>query len=820
MDTKSKNSKTRIIVKAVCVLLSLVCIFFSACFTVLTAQRIHIGGKYDITETDTLDYVDTGYLNERFMRAVTYAQGITRVLGSGKTQEKLRAEKDKNVQAVLDEYLERQTVIITEELKGAIREYNSDDEYALYSEEDIKTAKKALTSAAGKEILKYKSLVRDEAFDGSFDISVDGLGGEEGYCLDYLGYDENVAKQKISEYYDKLVDNLSRENYGWMVSGLKDLEEIDYYITCKDSKKVITNIAKKDEFLKAVSGGAKAYFDNPDAKNAPYVKFIAVTENGIESEGVESLTGNDYFYNYDPVNNPLDKSSWADGATVYIYFNGTTSAIQNFWEHSSFPTLQAAIIALVFLAAAVILLITGAIFTGHKDEEGRTVLHPNDKIPTDISLVLALFFFACFAGGAIGFAAAFLFGGDISSFDAVGLLCSKTALAATGVFSLLAFGVFECWLYSVIRIKKSGASWFGRFIIFRPLVWFFGKVRNLFSLLAYKPKQLGRNVMIFCVVALVTDLFLLCGIVNFAENEPGASVFFGIVFAAFNAYVLTKTLGYFRKLDTVIQAAHDGNFNIDSTGYPSSLKNLCDSMQVTGDKLQQAVDAAVKDERMRAELITNVSHDLKTPLTSIINYTDLLGKCEIEDETARGYVEVLSERSGRLKVLIEDLVEASKASSGAIALNFENIDLRELAKQTAGEMQENFDKAQLEIKQAFPDSPVIIKADGLRTCRILENLMGNAAKYSATGSRVYVTVTDDGANGVFEIKNISRNELNISADELTERFVRGDTSRTDGGNGLGLSIARDLAALQGGALDIEIDGDLFKATVKIPLAGV
>ena len=815
MDTKSKNSKTRIIIKAVCVLLSLVCIFFSACFTVLTAQRIHIGGKYDITETDTLDYVDTGYLNERFMRAVTYAQGITRVLGSGKTQEKMRAEKDKNVQAVLDEYLERQTVIITEELKAAVREYYSDDEYALYSEENIKTAKKALTSAVGKDILKYKYLVREDAFDGSFDISVDGLGGEEGYYLDYLGYDENVAKQKISEYYDKLVDNLSRENYGWMVSGLKDLEEIDYYITCKDSKKVITNIAKKDEFLKAVSGGTKKYFEGISC-----AKFLAVTEKGIEGEGTDSLTDNSYFYNYDPVLNPLDKKSWAEDTVVYIYYNGASSPIQSFWEHSSFPTLQAAVIAVIFLAAAVILLIAGAIFTGHKDEEGRTVLHPNDKIPTDINLVLALFFFACFTGGAIGFAAAFLFGGDISSFDAVGLLCSKTALAATGVFSLLAFVVFECWLYSVIRIKKSGASWFGRFIIFRPLVWLFGKVRNLFSLLAYKPKQLGRNVMIFCVVALAADLFLLCGIVNFAENEPGASVFFGIVFAAFNAYVLTKTLGYFRKLDTVIQAAHDGNFNIDSTGYPSSLKNLCDSMQVTGDKLQQAVDAAVKDERMRAELITNVSHDLKTPLTSIINYTDLLGKCEIEDETARGYVEVLSERSGRLKVLIEDLVEASKASSGAIALNFENIDLRELAKQTAGEMQENFDKAQLEIKQAFPDSPVIIKADGLRTCRILENLMGNAAKYSATGSRVYVTVTDDGANGVFEIKNISRNELNISADELTERFVRGDTSRRDGGNALGLSISRDLAALQGCALYIEIDGDLFKATVKIPLAGV
>ena len=220
---------------------------------------------------------------------------------------------------------------------------------------------------------------------------------------------------------------------------------------------------------------------------------------------------------------------------------------------------------------------------------------------------------------------------------------------------------------------------------------------------------------------------------------------------------------------------------------------------------------------MRAELITNVSHDLKTPLTSIINYTDLLSRCDIEDETAKGYIEVLSERSGRLKVLIEDLVEASKASSGAINLNIEPLDLSELAKQTAGEMQENFDRAQLEIKQVFPESPVIIKADGLRTCRILENLMGNAAKYSAANSRVYITVSSDGENGVFEIKNISRNELNISADELTERFVRGDSSRTDGGNGLGLSIARDLAVLQGGSLGIEIDGDLFKATVKLPL---
>ena len=820
MDTKLKNSKTRVIIKAVCVLLSIVCVFFSACFTVLTAQRIHIGGKYDITAIDSLNYTETGYLNDRFADAVSYAQGITRVLGNGKIQEKYKAAKEKNVQSILNDYLDRQVNIITEELKGAIREYNSDDEYALYSEEDIKTAKKALTSAVGRDIIKYKYLVRDEAFDQSFDITVTGLEASGGsYCLDYLGYDENVAKEKISDYYDRMVAALSGENYSWMLNELKALEEFDYYITLEGGNKVVTNIANPNEFQKSVSNGAKKFFSGKKIE-----KYIAVKGGNIESGGTESLTSGQYFYRYDPVNNPFEKSSyWVDGAVAYVYYNGNPTAVKTFWEHSAFPTVQAAVIAIVFLVAALIFLVAGAIFSGRKNENGKIILHPNDKIPTDINLLLALFFFIGFAGGAIGFAATFFFGGsyllggDLNGFDISGLQCSKAALAAAGAFSALAFGVLECWLYSTVRIKKSGARWFGRFIIFRPILWIFGKIRRLFSLITYKPRQLGKNVMLFCAGTLGIDMLLACAVFNFGRHNPVACVFFLIMFAAFNAFILVKTLGYFKKLDTIIQAAHDGNFNVDSAGYPSSLRNLCDSMQVTGDKLRQAVDAAVRDERMRAELITNVSHDLKTPLTSIINYTDLLSRCDIEDETAKGYIEVLSERSGRLKVLIEDLVEASKASSGAINLNIEPLDLSELAKQTAGEMQENFDRAQLEIKQVFPESPVIIKADGLRTCRILENLMGNAAKYSAANSRVYITVSSDGENGVFEIKNISRNELNISADELTERFVRGDSSRTDGGNGLGLSIARDLAVLQGGSLGIEIDGDLFKATVKLPL---
>ena len=823
MDTKSKNSKTRIIIKAVCVLLSLACIFCSACAVVRCVLLLHVSGKNIVSEISSTDYTDTGLFGKNFTQAAAYARGIAQVLGNGSLKEKLAAEKDKNVQTILDGYLDRQEFIITEELRNAVREYESDDDQVLYSEENIKKAKQALTSAVGRDILKYKYLVRDEAFDANYDIFIPGLVYEDdfgysNYTLDYLGYDEAVAREKISGYYDKAVNETTDETYTWLLRELRNFKEFDYYIAAKDSKTVVTNI--KNPALKELTQDAASYFD----KHPEYSKYVAATEKGVRSKGFEELRTGNYFYNFgDLLDRTLtDKNFWPANTTVYLYYNNTPTALSNDWENNRTPFVNTVVYAAALLAVSLISMIAAAVLTGHKDEEGRIVLHPNDRIPADISLILAVFFFVAFMGGAIGFAGVYLLGGTLGggneAFDMTGLQCTKTALAAAGGFSALALGTAECWLFSTVRIKKAGRKWFKSFIIFRPFLWICRKVRSLFSLLAYKPKHLGRNVAVFIIGTLALDLLLMCAAVNFADSAPGASVFCAIVLIAFNAFFIKKALDYFRKLDTIIEAAQNGDYNIDTAGYPSSLRSLCDSMQVTGEKLSKAVDAAVKDERMRAELITNVSHDLKTPLTSIINYTDLLSRCDIEDETAKGYIDVLSERSGRLKVLIEDLVEASKASSGAINLNYENIDLRELAKQTAGEMQENFEKAQLEIKQNYPDSPVIIKADGLRTCRILENLMGNAAKYSAPGSRVYMTVADDGQNGIFEIKNISRNELNISADELTERFVRGDMSRTDGGNGLGLSIARDLAVLQGGGLDIEIDGDLFKATLKIPLA--
>lgn len=232
--------------------------------------------------------------------------------------------------------------------------------------------------------------------------------------------------------------------------------------------------------------------------------------------------------------------------------------------------------------------------------------------------------------------------------------------------------------------------------------------------------------------------------------------------------------------------------------------------------LADAVNEQVKSERLKADLITNVSHDIKTPLTSIINYVDLLKREQIENPRVQNYIEVLDQKSHRLKTLTEDLVEASKASSGNISIEFSPLDLTELALQAVGEFEDKFRIRKLETICTVPDEPVMVMADGRRLWRVLENLLNNACKYAMEGSRIYIDVKEEENAAIFTIKNISESPLNISPEELTERFVRGDVSRTTEGSGLGLSIAKSLTTLMQGNLIITIDGDLYKAMVSFP----
>ena len=229
--------------------------------------------------------------------------------------------------------------------------------------------------------------------------------------------------------------------------------------------------------------------------------------------------------------------------------------------------------------------------------------------------------------------------------------------------------------------------------------------------------------------------------------------------------------------------------------------------------LDAAVEESLKNERMKTELITNVSHDIKTPLTSIINYVDLLKRENPQDPKIQGYLEILEEKSLRLKTLTEDVVEASKASTGNISLEMADLNFVELVHQVIGEFEERFQEKNLSMMVHFDQDEAIICADGRRMWRVLENVFGNVAKYAMDNTRVYAEIKVNQPNVTFSLKNISAQPLNISADELTERFIRGDVSRNTEGSGLGLSIAKSLTELQGGEFKLYLDGDLFKVTI-------
>lgn len=233
--------------------------------------------------------------------------------------------------------------------------------------------------------------------------------------------------------------------------------------------------------------------------------------------------------------------------------------------------------------------------------------------------------------------------------------------------------------------------------------------------------------------------------------------------------------------------------------------------------LERALQEKFKSERLKADLITNVSHDIKTPLTSIINYVDLLKREKLPGEKVQEYLNVLDQKSQRLKTLTEDLVEASKASSGNLKLEMAKLDLVEMIWQTGGEFEEKFASRNLELVSNLPNESIIIEADGRRLWRVLENLYNNAFKYAMEHSRVYTEITKEDNTVWFTIKNVSQHPLNIDGNDLTERFVRGDVSRSTEGSGLGLSIAQSLTKLQGGTFEILIDGDLFKAKVGFPI---
>ena len=290
----------------------------------------------------------------------------------------------------------------------------------------------------------------------------------------------------------------------------------------------------------------------------------------------------------------------------------------------------------------------------------------------------------------------------------------------------------------------------------------------------------------------------------------------GLVLTIIYIVMLIKDLVYLDKIMVGAKAAAEGklNYKIDEKGR-GHLRELAHDINNIKDGLKKSVENEMKSENMKTELITNVSHDLKTPLTSIINYIDLLKRENIEPENARDYVNILDKKSQRLKVLIEDLFEASKAASGAMELNIYRIDIGQLLKQALGENDERFSDNRLEVKLNIPDDKIFIDGDGKRLYRVFENLISNIVKYSLSNTRVYIDMFKENDEVIIVMKNISAYELSFDTNEITNRFKRGDASRSTEGSGLGLAIAKSIVELHNGSFKIEADGDLFKSIIKL-----
>lgn len=303
-------------------------------------------------------------------------------------------------------------------------------------------------------------------------------------------------------------------------------------------------------------------------------------------------------------------------------------------------------------------------------------------------------------------------------------------------------------------------------------------------------------------------------------GRGGPRLLAGLTFIALNGLALLLVLKRARELEQISSGARrigsgDLAYRIQ-TGGSVAIRVLADQINNIAGGLELAISNEVRSERMKAELITNVSHDLKTPLTSLITYVDLLKKEGLDSENALKYLDVLDRKSQRLQALTEDLFEAAKAASGNIAMKIERIDMGALLTQGLGEMSEKLEASDLDWRISLPTEKLYVDADGRLLWRVMENLVSNILKYALAGSRVYVEAGQEGETTCLTFKNISAEALNIDAADLLERFTRGDAARQGEGSGLGLSIAKSLVELQGGGFDITIDGDLFKASVCLP----
>lgn len=457
--------------------------------------------------------------------------------------------------------------------------------------------------------------------------------------------------------------------------------------------------------------------------------------------------------------------------------------------------------------AALVLEILTMIYLTYKegrklDEENgviRYVLHKSDKIPLEIWTVLALG--AEFVLARVGW--------QLLTGYKNGTVGYAMVPVAIGILVFVMNEIGIRYYFSLIRRIKAKRVWKST-LIYKIIK----EVSNLVVQTVVNGGLVSRTWIPYLIFLIVNLILVLLGV----GGVIGAFLLDMLV----GAYLYRES----KQREEIVEGIEtikngDSKYRIDTTHLHGENLKLADSVNSIGVGIRNAVESSMKDEKLKTDLITNVSHDIKTPLTSIITYVDLLKRENISDQRIQGYIDILDSKSQRLKQLIDDLVEASKISSGNISIQLETINFAELVRQSIGEFSEKFTASNLQVVTKMPEQPMLIDADSGQLWRVMENLFQNISKYAMHGTRVYIEMEEEGEGfekkNVFSVKNISAKYLEVEAEDLTERFIRGDQSRQTEGSGLGLSIAKNLIEAQGGEFEIQVDGDLFKAIIKFPV---
>lgn len=619
------------------------------------------------------------------------------------------------------------------------------------------------------------------------------------------------------QYYD-LCHNVQAAAESLTYNYNEYLEYRDFYDTANSNVRFL---------IEKTVGGETQYYSNlpennsyrkrilqmmDDEANVTTEKFIYysladmdyMTNTTIEAETVrQMLQSYDYAY-------PESVRIWIDVDGSYPAQDAFTQGaryLPNLWLWVTAAFLAGILYLILFVCQTVM---TGRVF----DENGekRIRLTAFDRVPTEGGVLIAIGSVLLVLWMAVVLTA--LADIDPTDIDFYREAVHKDwfkAVIFIGVFA--ADALFTFFFYSLVRRVKARTLWKNSWLcrLVQRLTKFAWKVYDnggivLRTWVPYSIFLAANLVLLLLAVEIGNVLLILfagaidliVGILLYKDAKERQGIVEGIE---------TITGG---------QVEHQ----IDTEELHGDNRTLANSVNSIGKGIKEAVEISMKDERMKADLITNVSHDIKTPLTSIINYVDLIKREQVDNEKVQNYIRVLDEKSQRLKQLTDDLVEASKITSGNISLHFERINLTELMNQTIGEFSEKFEQKNLVTVMNVNTRNVVIEADSRRIWRVMENLFNNIYKYAMPGTRVYVTMDQAGeAQRVqVSIKNISENYLNCKPEELTERFIRGDESRTTEGSGLGLSIAKNLTLAQKGSFEIELDGDLFKVFLTFPLA--